>query len=118
MAFTSGESIVRIARGAKIDAVGTADAPIRFTSAAEFEAFDLAGTGAQFADWGGIMVNGFGLTNECTNAERDANNCNSDSEGITSYYGGNNNADSSGQIKYVTSGMQALALVMAVPVTT
>ena len=100
MAFTSGESIVRIARGAKIDAVGTADAPIRFTSAAEFEAFDLAGTGAQFADWGGIMVNGFGLTNECTNAERDANNCNSDSEGITSYYGGNNNADSSGQIKY------------------
>ncbi|GEK09041.1 hypothetical protein [Pseudoalteromonas peptidolytica] len=100
MAFTSGESVVRIARGSKINAVGTAADPIRFTSAAEFEAFDLAGIGPQFADWGGIMVNGFGITNECTDAERNANLCNADSEGVTSYYGGNNNADSSGQIKY------------------
>ena len=100
LAFTSGESIVRIARGAKIDAIGTAEEPIRFTSAKEFAAFDIADTGAQFADWGGIMVNGFGYTNECTNAERAATNCNSDSEGITSYYGGSNNEDSSGNIKY------------------
>lgn len=100
MAFTSGESVVRIARGAKINAVGTAAEPIRFTSAAEFDAFNLAGIGPQFADWGGIMVNGFGITNECTDAERDGDLCNADSEGVTSYYGGKNNADSSGQIKY------------------
>ncbi len=100
LAFTSGEAIIRIARGAKINAVGTADSPVRFTSAKEFDAFDLDNSGPQFADWGGIMINGMGLTNQCTNAQRAENLCNAKSEGITSNYGGSNNADSSGTIKY------------------
>ncbi|OHU85476.1 MULTISPECIES: hypothetical protein [Pseudoalteromonas] len=100
LAFRSGEAIIRIGRGAKINAVGTADAPITFTSANVFSEFDIAETGPQFADWGGIIINGFGLTNQCTNAERAANTCNATSEGITSHFGGKNNADSSGTIKF------------------
>ncbi|WP_440056400.1 hypothetical protein ACSLBF_20015 (plasmid) [Pseudoalteromonas sp. T1lg65] len=100
MAFMSGEAVLRIARGAKIDAEGTAEAPITFTSANAFEKFDLAELGPQFADWGGIMINGFGFTNECTDAQRADNLCNKGSEGVTSYYGGSDNADSSGSIKY------------------
>ncbi|MBD1583699.1 hypothetical protein [Pseudoalteromonas sp. S16_S37] len=100
MAFTSGEAIVRIGRGAKINAIGTAEAPITFTSAKVYPDFDIAGTGAQFADWGGIMINGFGLTNHCKNEQRAAGTCNAESEGIVSHFGGNDNADDSGSIKY------------------
>jgi hypothetical protein len=100
LAFTSGEAIVRIARGAKIQAVGTADKPITFTSAFAYDRHDLEGKGAQYADWGGIIINGNGLTNQCTNAQRAADTCNVASEGITSYFGGNDNEDSSGKIKW------------------
>lgn len=100
VAFTSGEAIVRIARGAKIQAVGTAYAPVVFTSANAFDRFDLVGNGPKFADWGGIIINGNGITDQCTDAERDANTCNVGSEGITSYFGGDDNTDSSGAIKF------------------
>ncbi|MBE0370123.1 hypothetical protein [Pseudoalteromonas aurantia] len=100
LAFTSGEAIIRIARGAKIDAIGTADKPISFTSANTIEAFDLANIGPQFADWGGIIINGKGLTNQCTNVERAENTCNANAEGIVSHFGGSDNADGSGHIKY------------------
>ncbi len=100
LAFKSGEAIIRIARGAKIQAIGTIDAPIVFTSANAFPRLDDAGQGAQFADWGGIIINGNGITDQCTDAERAAVTCNVASEGITSYFGGNDNTDSSGSIKY------------------
>ncbi|MCF2906929.1 hypothetical protein L1285_01050 [Pseudoalteromonas sp. DL2-H2.2] len=100
MAFASGEAIIRIARSAKIMAEGTAEAPITFTSANDIEEFDITGFGPQFADWGGIMINGKGLTNQCKNEERAEDLCNAKTEGITSHFGGNDNADSSGNIKY------------------
>lgn len=100
LAFTSGEAIIRIARGAKIDAMGTFDDPIVFTSANAIARHDAVGDGAQFADWGGIIINGNGLTNQCTNAQRAATTCNVETEGVTSYFGGNNNADDSGSIQY------------------
>ncbi len=101
LAFTSGEAIIRVARGAKLDAIGTFDKPITFTSANAFTRFDVVGNGPRFADWGGIIVNGHGITNQCTDAQRDAGTCNVASEGIVSYYGGNDNADDSGSMKYV-----------------
>ncbi|WP_441002885.1 hypothetical protein [Pseudocolwellia agarivorans] len=100
LAFTSGEAIIRIARGAKIDAIGTFDDPIIFTSANAIARHDAVGNGAQFADWGGIIINGMGLTNQCTNAQRAAETCNVVTEGVTSYFGGNDNADDSGSIQY------------------
>jgi hypothetical protein len=106
MAFTSGESIIRIARGAKIIANGTFAKPITFTSANAYPRLDVVGDGPQFADWGGIIINGFGKTDQCTDAQRKgtqdpkAGACNVASEGIVSYYGGKDNADNSGSIKY------------------
>lgn len=100
LAFDSGEAIVRIARGAKINAVGTMEKPITFTSANAYQRLDVVGDGPQFADWGGIIINGFGLTNQCTDAQRDAATCNVVTEGITSYFGGNDNTDSSGDITF------------------
>ncbi|MEL0639697.1 hypothetical protein V6260_03645 [Pseudoalteromonas aliena] len=100
LAFGSGEAIVRIARGAKIQAVGTQEKPVVFTSANAFDRFDTAGEGARYADWGGIIINGNGITDQCTDAERDGGTCNVASEGITSYFGGKDNADSSGNIKW------------------
>ena len=100
LAFGSGEAIVRIARGAKIQAVCTEEKPVVFTSANAFDRFDTAGEGARYADWGGIIINGNGITDQCTDAERDGGTCNVASEGITSYFGGNDNADSSGNIKW------------------
>lgn len=100
LAFQSGEAIIRIARGAKIQAVGTQAKPITFTSANAFDRFDNAGTGPLFADWGGIIINGNGVTDQCNDTERGAGTCNVPSEGITSFYGGNDNSDSSGNIKW------------------
>ena len=100
LAFTSGEAIIRIARGSKINAIGTLDAPITFTSAKAFDRLNAEGTLPKYADWGGIIINGNGITDQCTDAERAANTCNAKSEGIESNFGGNNNADSSGTIRY------------------
>lgn len=101
VAFDSGEAILRIARGAKIQAIGTSEKPIVFTSSKAFDRFDTAGQGPQYADWGGIIINGNGVTDNCTDAERDANTCDVASEGITSYYGGSSNAESSGNMEFV-----------------
>lgn len=101
LAFTSGEAIVRVARGAKLNAIGTFDKPVVFTSANAFDRFDVVGNGPRFADWGGIIINGQGITNQCTDAQRDGGTCNVPSEGIVSHYGGNNNNDSSGSMRFV-----------------
>ena len=100
LAFSSGEAIIRIARGAKIQAVGTAAKPITFTSAFAYDRLDNEGKGPLYADWGGIIINGKAITDQCTDAERAAATCNVPSEGITSYFGGNDNTDSSGSIKF------------------
>ena len=100
LAFESGEAIIRIARGAKIQAVGTLEKPITFTSAFAFDRFDDVGNGARYADWGGIIINGNGITDQCTDEERAAKTCNAESEGVLSHFGGDNNADSSGTIRY------------------
>jgi hypothetical protein len=100
LAFNSGEAIIRIARGAKINAIGTFDKPITFTSAKAFDRFNSEGTLPKYADWGGIIINGNGVTDQCTDAERAAKTCNAESEGILSHFGGSNNADSSGTLRY------------------
>ena len=51
--------------------------------------------------WGGIVINGHGITNNCTDAQRTNNDCHVEAEGRPSYYGGNDNADNSGILRYV-----------------
>lgn len=101
VAFRSGEALIRIGRGANIEAVGTIDNPITFTSTTAIPHLDVVGKGpSPFGDWAGIVINGLGVTDQCTDAERDAATCNAESEGDGSFYGGNDNTDNSGMIKF------------------
>ena len=101
VAFRSGEALIRIGRGANIDAEGTIDNPITFTSTTAISHLDVVGKGpSPFGDWAGIVINGLGITDQCTDAERDGGTCNAESEGDGSFYGGNDNADNSGVIKF------------------
>ncbi|MEE6247414.1 MAG: serine/threonine protein kinase [Pseudomonadota bacterium] len=109
IAFASRLQFVIINRGSTIFAVGTADAPITFTSFT-----DVNGTAAYDAvqQWGGMVINGFGVSNKCSyTGIRGAadfaktGECNIAAEGAEgldeSYYGGDNDADSSGRMEYV-----------------
>lgn len=80
-----------ITRGANIVAEGTADAPIRFTS-------DQAEGSRARGDWGGLVINGYGLINACSDGTTP---CEAEGEGGTGRYGGTDNTDSSGSLKYV-----------------
>ncbi|MGV8836352.1 hypothetical protein [Cellvibrio sp.] len=104
LAFERGEDYVRIARGSKIIAEGTKTKPIIFSGVKDLR--DKSATIADRGLWGGIQINGNGITNKCTDAQRltTANNvhgCHITSEGLPGTYGGANNAESSGVLKYV-----------------
>lgn len=109
LAFTSENQFMVINRGSQIFAVGTPTAPITFTSVS-----DVDGTvdPLDVQQWGGLVINGFGVTNKCAYggsvASGDltlAGECHVDSEGSAgldeNHYGGDNNDDSSGRLEYV-----------------
>lgn len=116
IAFSSPEDYVRLARGSQIFAEGTATAPIVFSGVK-----DLVDDNATEGDrglWGGIQINGNGFTNKCSMAggaafdpdnltgdfAATANNphdCHVTAEGRPATYGGVNNAESSGTLRYV-----------------
>ena len=78
-----------ILRGSKIDAQGTADAPIVFTSS------HAAGQ-RKPGDWGGIIIIGNGIINRSGTVLTEG------PQGITEpYSGGTDNADNSGILRYV-----------------
>lgn len=86
----NSKGTLTIERGAKINAVGTYDLPIVFTSSQP--------VGARAPrDWGGIIILGDGITNKGVNQIP---------EGypacvVKPLYGGANNADNSGKLTYV-----------------
>ena len=97
-----------INRGSRILADGRADAPITFTSVS-----DLNGTVGpeDVQQWGGIVINGFGVTNKCGyTGTRGVDlaltgDCSLPAEGAAgddeSFYGGDNDDDGSGILRYV-----------------
>ena len=87
---TDGMLVVR--RHSKLNAEGTAEAPIVFTSS------KLEGERAR-GDWGGLIINGLSTINSC--ADGGTGPCEAFGEGGTGFYGGSDEADSSGIIKYV-----------------
>jgi hypothetical protein len=99
LVFQNPADYVLITRGARIIADGLPTKPIVFTSF-EDAISDTAGAN-DVQQWGGLVINGNGITNNCTDAEREANNCHVTAEGQPSTYGGNNNAESSGTLRYV-----------------
>ncbi len=79
-------SYLIIARGAKIEAIGTAKKPITFTSSKP------DGT-RKASDWGGIIINGKAKINQGGGE--------AEGEGDSGVYGGTDDADNSGTLKYV-----------------
>lgn len=75
-----------IERGAKIFATGTAQKPIVFTSG-------KAAGSRQPGDWGGIIILGRAKTNRSTEPQIEG--------GVGRYYGGTDDNDNSGILKYV-----------------
>lgn len=109
LAFASNSQFMVINRGSQILAVGRSDAPITLTSLS-----DVNGTvgPTDVQQWGGLVINGFGVTNDCAYtgsvAGGDlalAGECHVDSEGSAgldeNHYGGDNNDDSSGRLEYL-----------------
>lgn len=110
LAFRSSSDFMVVNRGSRLIAVGTATKPITFTSES-----DVIGTlpdPEAVQQWGGMIINGFGVTNACpytgTRGQPGfalAGECHVDSEGSAgndeNQYGGDNDDDSSGQLEYV-----------------
>jgi len=83
-----------IQQGSFIEANGTADAPIVFTSA------QAVGNRAR-SDWGGLILNGKAPINNCSDGSDEVAGCTAQAEGDAGTYGGDDPADSSGSLQYV-----------------
>lgn len=107
LAFQTAEDYMVINRGSQIFAEGTASAPITITSVS-----DLNGTvdPEDVQQWGGMIINGFGVTNKCAYTGTRgvdlalAGECHVAAEGkagaAQTFYGGDNDADNSGILNY------------------
>jgi len=98
-----------ISRGSQINAVGTVNNPIIFTSNEE-----PSGNGRAPADWGGVVILGNGLVNTAC-ATCATNPKQNYIEGFATnfneiLYGGNNNAESSGTMSYCRIEFAGVAL--------
>lgn len=82
-----------VLRGAKINAVGTADQPIIFTSEKT--------SGRQAGDWGGLIIVGNGIINRGDPTILEGTGTNATTNPQVNYGGGTNNADNSGELRYV-----------------
>jgi hypothetical protein len=91
-------SALFVMRGAKIQAVGTPDKPIVFTSSRP------AGS-RQPGDWGGLLLIGNGINNRAGNVEIEGSgtepNGGSGHNYAITYTGGTTAADNSGELRYV-----------------
>ena len=111
LAFQTNKDFIIINRGSRILADGRPDAPITFTSVS-----DINGTVGpeDVQQWGGIVINGFAVSNKCsyvgTRGEAGfdlapGTECSIEAEGSAgddeSQYGGANDADDSGILRYV-----------------
>ena len=109
LAWRTSANFMIINRGSQIFAVGTPEAPITLTSVSDVD----GSVGPEdVQQWGGVVINGFGVTNKCaytgTRGADDfaaAGECHVAAEGAAgldeSFYGGTNDADSSGRLEYV-----------------
>jgi hypothetical protein len=82
-----------VLRGAKIIAPGTAENPIVFTSEKT--------SGRQAGDWGGLIIVGNGIVNRADPTILEGTGTNATTNPQVNYAGGNNNADDSGELRYV-----------------
>ncbi|WP_075186456.1 serine/threonine protein kinase [Teredinibacter haidensis] len=110
LAFRSSDDYFVINRGSQMFAEGAADAPITVTSTSD--AVDGSVAAEADGEWGGMLINGFGITNKCEYtgtmgvdiALATGEECHVEAEGKAgagqTHYGGDNNADNSGILNY------------------
>jgi hypothetical protein len=112
LAFQNNSNFIIINRGSQILANGTAAEPITITSTS-----DINGTVGpeDVQQWGGIVINGFAVSNKCSYVGTRGQagfmlnpaspECHIEAEGSLgddeSQYGGDNDADDSGILRYV-----------------
>jgi hypothetical protein len=99
LVFQDAADYVLINRGSRIVANGSPTSPITFTSFTDAVS-DTAGAN-DVQQWGGIVINGNGITNNCSDADRTNDTCHVLSEGQPSHYGGDDNEEDSGILRYV-----------------
>lgn len=99
LAWLQADDYLLVNRGSRIVAEGSPQAPIIMTGFQDA----VLGSAGQFETqlWGGVVINGNGITNKCSDAQRAEGTCHIQSEGKPSNYGGNDNAESSGVLRYV-----------------
>lgn len=87
-------------RGNKINAAGTATAPIIFTSRANVTG---DATESSMGQWGGVVLLGRGIVTDCNYGSTTANTCERDTEGAVNkaVFGGRDNDYNAGVMKYV-----------------
>ncbi len=109
LAFLSSDDFMVINRGSQIEAVGTASLPITVTSYSD--AVSRTVGAEDVSEWGGLIINGFSLTNKCTytgsateGTLAKEGECSVAAEGKSgaaqTHYGGDILDDNSGTLKY------------------
>ncbi|HWI86196.1 MAG TPA: hypothetical protein VNT42_07750 [Sphingomonas sp.] len=96
----TGVSWLAVNRGNKINAVGTATAPIIFTSRDNVLGLNTETSQGQ---WGGVVLLGRAKITDCTTGSVAANTCERQTEGAAdpALFGGADDADNSGKMSYV-----------------
>ncbi|GAA0820923.1 hypothetical protein GCM10009111_27140 [Colwellia asteriadis] len=91
----SGGDYLVVSRDSKIEANGSASAPITFTSSE-----DISGLETSAGQWGGIVILGNAKSNKCPS---DGSDCALQVEGVEegAVFGGTDDTDSSGTLRYV-----------------
>ena len=98
----TGDDFLVVRRGSKIEATGTAQAPIVMTSIQ-----DVTGGTTGIGQWGGLVILGNAPVNLCdadgddATSDEELASCGVSAEGNAGLYGGNNPADDSGTLNYV-----------------
>lgn len=97
-----GDDFLVVRRGSKIEANGSATLPITFTSSE-----DMTGGETAIGQWGGMVILGNAPTNLCNTgddadtSDEELANCGVAAEGDAGLYGGADEDDNSGTLRYV-----------------
>ena len=96
---SSADDFLIIQRGSRIEAQGTAQAPIDFTALAEIQGTLVPSSRGL---WGGLVINGFAPINDCPQgASGGSAACTKEGEANSGLFGGDRPNDNSGTLRYV-----------------
>lgn len=109
MAAAGAQTVLVITRGSRINAIGTPDLPIIMgavsitgsgaSTVISDDVDDLTGRG----QWGGLVLSGKGQNNKCTGSDATSSEVATEAapDGVTRFFGCSDNADNSGNVKYL-----------------